>query len=347
MSLKSTLIITLTLFLLWAAPGCSKKSTDLAKKETTPESVATVNGQAISKHNLDRVTFALRKQKELSGIALKDSDRKEMEKAALKRLIDLELLYQESVGKKIAVTNEDLDKAVKQIKSQFPDEKAFQQAYKEMNSSEPELREDLKRNLAIDSLIKQEILAKTEVSEKEAQDLYQAKKEVFKRPESVQISHILIKLANAASAEEEKKAKTRIEDIEKRLKKGEDFAKLAKENSECPSAEKGGDLGFIVRGQMVSDFEESAFKLNKTGEISPITRTSFGFHLLKRGEKTPEKPVAFEEARENIIKYLKNSKVGQEIPKYIQTLYAKAAIKSEIEYQKPEGEAGAKTTPVM
>lgn len=90
-------------------------------------------------------------------------------------------------------------------------------------------------------------------------------------PTKVHCAHILVKT--------EKKANTVLE----RLKKGEKFSKIAKELSVCPSKKRNGDLGTFGRGQMVKEFEKAAFDLQK-GQISPIVKTKFGYHIIKRLE---------------------------------------------------------------
>ena len=90
-------------------------------------------------------------------------------------------------------------------------------------------------------------------------------------PNEVHCAHILVKT--------EKEADTVLE----RLKKGEKFANIAKEVSLCPSKKRGGDLGTFGRGKMVKEFEEAAFALQK-GQISPIVKTKFGYHIIKRLE---------------------------------------------------------------
>ena len=90
-------------------------------------------------------------------------------------------------------------------------------------------------------------------------------------PNKVHCSHILIKT--------EKEANTVLE----RLKKGEKFSNIAKQVSLCPSKKRGGDLGPFSRGKMVKEFEKAAFALQK-GQISPIVKTKFGYHIIKRLE---------------------------------------------------------------
>ena len=84
----------------------------------------------------------------------------------------------------------------------------------------------------------------------------------------VKASHILVKTEDKANW------------IYNELKKGKDFAKLAKEYSDCPSKRNGGDLGFFGKGQMVKEFEDAAFSL-KEGETSKPVKTEFGYHLIK------------------------------------------------------------------
>jgi peptidyl-prolyl cis-trans isomerase C len=87
----------------------------------------------------------------------------------------------------------------------------------------------------------------------------------------VHCAHILVKT--------EKEVNTVLE----RLKKGENFSAIAKDVSLCPSKKRGGDLGTFGRGQMVKEFEQVAFTLEK-GQISGIVKTQFGYHIIKRLE---------------------------------------------------------------
>lgn len=90
-------------------------------------------------------------------------------------------------------------------------------------------------------------------------------------PDKVHCAHILVKTEPEAKA------------VVERLNKGDKFANIAKELSLCPSGKNGGDLGTFTRGKMVKEFEICAFELQK-GQVSPIVKTKFGYHVIKRLE---------------------------------------------------------------
>jgi parvulin-like peptidyl-prolyl isomerase len=90
-------------------------------------------------------------------------------------------------------------------------------------------------------------------------------------PNEIHCAHILVKTEKEAQA------------VMERLERGEKFANIASETSLCPSGKRGGDLGTFGRGRMVREFEEAAFALQK-GQVSPIVKTEFGYHILRRLE---------------------------------------------------------------
>jgi len=138
-------------------------------------------------------------------------------------------------------------------------------------------------------------------------------------------SHILIKAEQDADKAKTLEAKEKIEMIQKRVKKGDDFAALAKEFSEGPSAPKGGDLGYFGPGRMVKPFETAAFKM-EPGEVSDIVKTRFGYHLIKVMDKKPAKQVTFEEVQDKLQQFLKQQKVQKEVEAYIKQLKESAKI---------------------
>ncbi len=121
--------------------------------------------------------------------------------------------------------------------------------------------------------------------------------------QEVHARHILIR----ATPDDEKAsdaAKKKIEAIIGRLKKGEDFAAVAKELTEDPSGKaNGGDLGYFGKEQMVPEFSEIAFKLDKGGISDPV-KTQFGWHVIKVEDKRNKKPPSFEDVKPQIEQFV-------------------------------------------
>ena len=116
--------------------------------------------------------------------------------------------------------------------------------------------------------------------------------------------HILVKTDSKDNETVKNEKKAKIDSLRVQLTKGNDFAKLAKENSDCPSGKaRGGDLGTFARGRMVKPFENAAFS-QKVNEIGPVIETKFGFHIIQVTEIIEAKTKTLEESRESIIKKL-------------------------------------------
>jgi peptidyl-prolyl cis-trans isomerase C len=135
------------------------------------------------------------------------------------------------------------------------------------------------------------------VSEAEAKKIYDEKIGQLKPEQEVHARHILV------ATEDEAK------EVAERLKKGEDFATIAKEKSKDTSAE-GGDLGFFGRGQMLKPFEDAAFALD-AGQISAPVQTQFGWHIIKVEEKRDQKLPDFDQVKEAIISQLVQAKAQE------------------------------------
>ena len=148
---------------------------------------------------------------------------------------------------------------------------------------------------------------------KEAQNIYDTTVRQIGPDGLVQVAHILLRLNQQAPQAEIDAAKVRIDSIYNALKKGADFAELAKKVSQDPgSARQGGLLPFIQRGQLVKEFEDVAFSL-KDGEMSGVVQSPYGYHIiLRKGHKMLE---PFEEHKENILKFMEQRGIREQLAK--------------------------------
>ena len=137
------------------------------------------------------------------------------------------------------------------------------------------------------------------ISDDQLKAQYQQNITQYEVPNRVHAEHILLSIVGKTSAEIEE-AHQKAEDILKQVKKGGNFADLAKKYSEDPgSKDKGGDLGWLIRGQTVPEFEKAAFGLEK-GQVSDLVKTQFGFHIIKVIDKEEAHTKPFDEVRDSL-----------------------------------------------
>jgi peptidyl-prolyl cis-trans isomerase C len=185
--------------------------------------------------------------------------------------------------------------------------------------------------------LKHEILSKINIPDEDLKKYYEGHKDEFKTPEMVKVRHILVKVDESAPEKDKKAARKKAEGILKRIKAGEDFAKLAAEVSDDPgSKENGGEIGFFPKGRMVKSFEDAAFAL-KPGEVSGLVKTQYGYHIIKLEEKKPAGVQTFDEVKENIRQKLVQDQTKSDVVAFIE----KAMKDAKVEIH-PEALAGEK-----
>jgi parvulin-like peptidyl-prolyl isomerase len=155
---------------------------------------------------------------------------------------------------------------------------------------------------------------------KDVVDYYRQHRENMAIPEAVRAVHIIKNVDEKASEEQ---ALAAIRAVEERIKSGETFEAVADELSDCPGS--GGDLGWFPRGQMVPEFDAVVFAM-KPGEISPVFRTAFGFHIAKVNAHSDERMATFEEARPQIERLLLTEKHQKALERLCDYLRARATV---------------------
>lgn len=185
--------------------------------------------------------------------------------------------------------------------------------------------ERIKKKVLAQKLLEKEVIETTKISEDEVNKYYEEHKQDYKIPEQVNAAHILIKVKEGANEQEEKATFEKAEGLLKKIKEGADFSQLAKENSECPSSSKGGELGYFSKGQMIPEFEEVVFSL-KVGEISGIVKTKFGYHIIKSLDKKESRQKELSEVKDEIEQELIKKKQKSNFENYTNDLKSKAKI---------------------
>jgi peptidyl-prolyl cis-trans isomerase SurA len=210
----------------------------------------------------------------------------------LESLVEQKILLTKADEDTITVTEREVDRyleeQIRTLISRAGSETALESAFQSpMKKIRRDLRSETESRLKIETLRRKKF-AEVKVSRREVEEfynMYQDSLPVLK--ETVDISHILKQIKPGESSREA--ALTKMIDIKEKVDAGEDFSELATTYSEDPATSiRGGDLGFIKRGDLVTEFEEVAFNL-EPGEISGIVETQFGFHVIKMIERRGEK----------------------------------------------------------
>lgn len=217
---------------------------------------------------------------------------RQLSKRFLNRLIDQKLLLikadEDTIKADEARVDQLLEQQLNMLIQQAGSQEALEKYYNApLTQIKKELRREIENQLRIE-MLQQKRFGNLKVSRREVEQFYHQYRDSLPRiEETVDISHILMNVT--PSDESIQQAYQKIQQLKAQLDNGADFAELARKYSEDPgSASKGGDLGFVKRGDLVKEFEEVAFALKK-GEISDIVQTQFGFHIIQLLERRGEK----------------------------------------------------------
>lgn len=325
MHYKLSIVMSYVLFVFLFVFVPISESTSAKKNNAT---IAVVNGVGLSKAFFDFEMDMIEKGYTEQGAVMPEAQRVEYEKRVLDNMIAAELFFQEAKKQNVVVDQATVDQELSNIKSGFEKTNEYKKTLEKLKIDEAGLakrtQQILITNKFVDS-VKEKIQKSVTVSDKDCKEYYSAKPDIFKRPEQVRASHILLKIKSETDDSERKKIRSKLEKIRTELLNGGDFGALAKKHSECPSKNKGGDLYFFERGMMVKAFENVAFSM-KIGDISDIVETQFGLHIIKVTDKRPAGLEPFEEAKEKIMVFLKDDKADKKLHEYLDGLKSKAKI---------------------
>jgi peptidyl-prolyl cis-trans isomerase C len=252
----------------------------------------------------------------------------QLRQQTIERIIVEHLLDEQVAKAGIKITDNDVNDQVQEMATQ---QQMSVQDIKQMIESSGQnfndVKERIRKGLSYQKVMEADWVGKTDVNDSDVKAYYDENKSQFENPEQVRASHILIKTDPNITDPNQAKAKAlaKAQELFKEIKDGADFAEMAKKNSACPSASRGGDLDYFGKGQMVEPFEKAAFAL-KPGEVSDVVETKFGFHIIKVTEHKDPNTVPLEQAQGNIKKMLVSQKQRTLAREYIEKLKSQATI---------------------
>lgn len=308
-----------------SAPSEKKETTDPKQKESVPSQkeddshniMATVNGENITKKEVDKILNRF-------GSQINKEQIPAVTKQIVDGLITQKLIMQFIRDNKVEVNQADIDAELNKVREDVKSNPSLEgQTLEQVLESHGGSIDDLKRDIII-SLSLEKHLGK-DLDDKKIKSYFEQNKAVYDGTE-VKASHILVDTREAETEAELAQAKEKIKKAKAEVDGGKDFAKAAEEYSDCPSAKKGGDLGFFKRkGQMVEPFAAAAFAL-KVGQVSDPIETDFGYHIIKVTEVKKGNEVNFFDIKQNVKIDMLSERLNALIPQLKQN--AKIDIKS-------------------
>jgi foldase protein PrsA len=254
--------------------------------------VAAVNGQGISRADFDHKLESSPAAKQVLG-----------------QLVQQQLLDQYARDKKIEATQAEIDKKRDDTKARMQPGQ-FEQVVKSQGLTDADLNQIFKQQVVIEKAVAPQV----HVSESDIKAYFDKNHTLFDKPAQVRARHILV--ADAAKAKE----------VLAKIKAGGSWDALAKQYSTDPSSkDKGGELGFFGRGQMVGPFQDAAFGANVGQVVGPV-KSPFGYHIIQVEEKKPAQKGSFASAHDTIKTQLTQQQQGTVVPVFLQKLRADAKI---------------------
>jgi len=288
--------------------------------------VATVNGAPISNEQLDRAFNEVLKERRLNLTRMqRPAQARELKVVALDRLIQEELFWQAAQKEGLVVSDAEVDKSFAETVARFPSKQAFELQLIRQGTDEKGFRASIRRLLSADRYADRVVAQRVKVTDADIEGYYKLNAQLFDKPEQWKVRTIAIGAPATQAVDERRGARLRAESLRQELARGASFDQLARQHSDDPTRQWGGELDPAPLAGLPEWMRAPLAKL-KPGQVSPVIETSAGFHLLKLEERVPAFKVPLAEARQGIYDDLYNKRAREAIEAAAKELRAAAKV---------------------
>jgi parvulin-like peptidyl-prolyl isomerase len=271
--------------------------------------VAQVGGKLVSQDQFDEILATYEAAGRVPDKKAQSKEYQTFQQNLAEYLVMLEVLRQQAPKFDVRITDRDVENQLAQLKDMFQgDEERWNAALKKQKLTLEQFKESLRERLLVDEM-KAAVTKDVTVTDDEVKAYYDAHEADYTEPEERETRHILISpFAEAAGGAgtitpteaDWDVARAEAEKVRSEIQNGADFGTEARKYSDDETTrEAGGELGNLILGQMVPQFEEAVFGLKK-GELSQPVRTEYGYHLIQVVDIIPEAQIPYEEVKEKI-----------------------------------------------
>ena len=320
-----------TVLCLLAAAMFSCSSEDGEKSAAFPDSlvddelIMTVNDMPVIGHDL-RVFTLIYQPATIDSI-----ESRIFNLQLLNGVIDRMLLWQEANAQGVNMPDSTVGWYVSQFVGSMGGQAALDNFLSTTGVSSEDLTKTIRRDLMVRAYIQGPLTSAIVVSDADARAFYDENEASFAAKDSVRARHVIVRTSPEDTEEDRSAKRQLIDDIHARARKGQSFAALARQYSQGPSAPSGGDLGYFARGDMVQEFSDAAFGM-KSGEISGVVETSFGFHVIKVEDRKEAGATTFEGIKPRIVALLQQRALSSTVENHLKRNRAVAIIEPNFDF---------------
>ncbi|OIO32789.1 MAG: hypothetical protein AUJ70_04780 [Candidatus Omnitrophica bacterium CG1_02_40_15] len=295
----------------------------LAQAAIVNKFVAVVNDEVITQQDVDQLLSVLYAQysQEYKGDELLQK-MEQVKKDILNQIIEDKLVLSRAKELGIKVTESEINERLDYIKKGFPSEKEFYETLETQGVTIANLKDRYRDQIMMKKLVDYEVKSKVSVLPSETSDYYEKHRSQFREGDKYRVKNILVKAKDDVSFE---LGKVEIDNVYNKLKEGGNFDDLAMQYSQGPNAEKGGDMGYIEKGQMLEVLDNAIFKL-KPGEFSEPVKSEIGYHIFKLEDIKYGKQASLEDVQKDIQMVLFQDKFKAQVNEWLSGLKEKAYI---------------------
>ena len=246
---------------------------------------------------------------------------------AVENLITVSLFRARMREMNTVVDDADVDARLKQSVQRFPSPEAFQKAMADQGLTETDLRNSIRENIRMQEVVEEASKNADPVTEEEMEKFYADNPDQFALPERARMAHILLKIPEDATAAQKEEIRKRLEgirvEIEADIITFSDAA--AKYSQDETTSAKGGDMGFVTRGNVPKPFADMLFN-TKPGTVSPALESRSGYHIVQALELRPAEQASLQDSKSTLRQALEQNAKQSARQKYIEALKSKASI---------------------
>ena len=331
------------------------------------DGLATVNGDSIRQADFEKdwAAFVAVKKRTMKPEQMTPRWEAGSKQLLLDQMVVQKLLLQEAKKRGSVAAQKDVDAALQKAKARFKTPEDFQKALAKDGITQMQFQDNIADQLRVaamtDGLIKERVKAPSEEQTRKLFDLVQSSAVLAGRPgnvreadiqtlarqlklrtaERVRFQHILFKVDAKATSAEASAAAKKADEVKAKLDKGADFAEMAKQYSDDKATgQRGGEAGYIVRGQMIKEFEDAVFTL-PVGSISSVVKTKLGLHIIRVEEKKVATGLIYEDAKPLLTDFLLRTAAAEEYARFVGGLKKSAVIYLRANFAPPAPKAAA------